>query len=439
MKGFFNIYIRLVKIVDYVEAVIQFLLSPYGLRGSPARRLRLRWRARSQNAGDTFRPAKVCIFAAYQNGLDSSTKLYLAFIANLGFDIFFVNNISSSEYDREFLVETAYEVYDRKNIGRDVGALKDLYLTLLSNGTLDNCEYLVMANDSIQFIPGTFADVLAGQIRQAMADQNLGIFTHINFEIHTHYQSFFQVLHRDVFTSRAFIDFWKSYIPLSHRGHSIVNGEVLLTKTVYSKQKRILVLYSTQNYIMSLPAFISQGLIPSRGLSYLPSPATTISFFGKSWYYSDLFDFSALIELVSNALFNVGQDQHVSYDDVEIRATKQLFKSQELIELLEGSNQARTAAYLYPLVMKCPLIKKDICFCGAFPIGLAVANYTSLLDMSLPSESVDNILLKKQLVEDFELLLTRKGTPASYRKSKAQAIKQGLHNGFLYPYNPSSI
>jgi hypothetical protein len=51
----------------------------------------------------------------------------------------------------------------------------------------------------------------------------------VNYQFHTHSQSFFQVFRREVFANPSFSDFWKNYYPSELRHKTINNGEVALS------------------------------------------------------------------------------------------------------------------------------------------------------------------------------------------------------------------
>jgi hypothetical protein len=52
----------------------------------------------------------------------------------------------------------------------------------------------------------------------------------VNYQIHTHAQSFFQVFAKDIFQEKSFSKFWHDYYPSELRHHAINRGEVGLTK-----------------------------------------------------------------------------------------------------------------------------------------------------------------------------------------------------------------
>ena len=53
----------------------------------------------------------------------------------------------------------------------------------------------------------------------------------VNYQFHTHAQSFFQVFERAIFQETKFSEFWHNYYPSELRHHAINNGEVGLSST----------------------------------------------------------------------------------------------------------------------------------------------------------------------------------------------------------------
>jgi hypothetical protein len=51
----------------------------------------------------------------------------------------------------------------------------------------------------------------------------------VNYQFHTHAQSFFQVFNKDIFQQKSFSKFWHDYYPSELRHQAINNGEVVLS------------------------------------------------------------------------------------------------------------------------------------------------------------------------------------------------------------------
>jgi hypothetical protein len=392
----------------------------------------------------------VCIFVAYQKKLDLSTRLYLRFLHSIGFAIFFVNNAKTHQLDISELAEFVNRIYDRINLGQDFGAVKDVFLTLRQEGILAKARYLLIANDSMQFIPGAFSKTLKESILEEMDNERAAIFTHVNFEQHTHYQSFFQVISADIFNGYDYVKFWQSYVPLSHRGHTIDKGEVLLTKQIYSKHANISILYSVANYAQKALGLqesvqnqtnleeLSPVLMQDPSF-FLPSPASTITRYTNAWYYADFFAFEKRWDALNSQRAPQSKRVNGISRIKKMAFHAKIYSAPELFQLLEGSNQSHTGAWIYPLILSCPIVKKDICFAGTFTIAAVIANYKHILALSIANPSPVEKEIMQNLCDEFEKLLIRKGTPASFRKSMAKAAKLGLTQGFAYPFDPTSL
>ena len=116
------------------------------------------------------------------------------------------------------------EILVRPNIGRDFGAYRTGFRYVESKGALNVAQKLLFANDSMLYGPKSidFVDSLL-----SVDKPWLGMF--VNYQFHTHSQSFFQVFSREVFANPSFSDFWKKYYPSELRHKAINDGEVALS------------------------------------------------------------------------------------------------------------------------------------------------------------------------------------------------------------------
>lgn len=116
------------------------------------------------------------------------------------------------------------EILVRPNIGRDFGAYRTGFQYVEKKGILNNAEHLLFANDSVVYGPASI-DFVKSLLN--VDKPWLGMF--VNFQFHTHCQSFFQVFRSEIFTKTKFSDFWKNYYPSELRHKAINNGEVALS------------------------------------------------------------------------------------------------------------------------------------------------------------------------------------------------------------------
>ena len=137
-----------------------------------------------------------------------------------------VNEGHQSDEWLDLLSKKPIEILSRPNIGRDFGAYKVGFIYAEKSGYLEKTDHLLFANDSVLYGPKSKDFV------HTMLKINLpwhAMF--INYQFHTHAQSFFQVFERKIFQEKKFSEFWHNYYPSELRHHAINNGEVGLSST----------------------------------------------------------------------------------------------------------------------------------------------------------------------------------------------------------------
>lgn len=416
MGLFSSIYNRtLEKAVLYfasAKGVAGYLLSSHGLRSSPSQRL-TRLRLIDTNL-DFDAPSKeiggpICLFVAYAHNLSRSSIEYLTLFKQLGFRIVYINNASTSRQALSILSRLAWIAFERPNLGQDIGAYKDGVLWLEKNGFLNECSALAIVNDSMQFIPGSYATNMAERIAAFLGSDAPALFSHISQQALPHYQSFFQILKPEVFCSKSFLSFWRKYIPYSHRFHCIYQGEINLSQQVYNKLSGVKTLYTSEELHHQLLRIYDKndGIEAEDLVSLMPSPYRTI------------------IKKIPNPALN---------QLLEARGNRQALLRSELIcisDLIENSNPTHVAAFLYPYYLSCPLLKRDLCFAGSYTIAQAINLYRDMLVNSLLLTEETSIIINK-LVEEYEEYLYKKGVPLGYANRKITAIMKGLGGGFIY-------
>ncbi len=346
---------------------------------------------------------KICLFASYSNKLNQSTKLYIKFINDLGYKIIHVNNLITSKVDLDYLSELDCICFDRKNIGRDIGAFKDAFLFLEDHGILNNLNILSFANDSVQFIPGEISNHFGQKILDFEKSESPALFTHSSQEFFHHYQSFFCILKNQVFLQEKYIQFWKKYKPLNDRTHSIHNGEILLSRLFYNKLHNVTLLFSTKELVKN---FDNEN----------------ISFENENTFLHSILPFAFRRQGDTNfpTLFST-KDKHALNS-----------KIYWLAEILEHSNTANTCAFIFPYYLSCPFIKNNICFSGSFSFAQAAHIYTKILQQSLSKEQ-DSEKLIEILSNEFYDSLIKQGNPFSYISRPVEGLNKGLVSGFKYP------
>lgn len=369
-----------------------------------------------QNKESIQKPRNICIFVIYAENSSLSTLSYLHALKESDFHILAINNMTSS---REFLAELrsiCWRVYNRHNIGRDIGAYKDGIILLHSEGTLERCNFLCLANDSMHFIPGRYGASFTGQIKDFVNSGSGALFTHESRQFSPHFQSYFQLLDKSIFQSQRFISFWIDYEPLSHREHCIFEGEIKLSTSIYNHLPKVKTLYSTCRLLEVLANKYTENKVAiSEILGLMPSPSLTIrrrsSSFNTRTKKAE--GFNLINSLVKEATKG---------------GTIQPHHYHQISELIELSNPSHLAAFLYPRFLECPLVKHDICLGGSFSIGMAARLFKNALkEAEVPLDEHD------ERADEFLSCLNKKGVPSDYRSRLIQQSLRGIGSGFTYP------
>ena len=408
-----KIKIKIFILTDYLHALVDYWLGPHGLRCAPERRFRMLSGdpgAEATMAGRRYgaaeaTPELIALFIAYSRRLTLSNRAYIEALKDAGFAVVYINNETTDPDAAVSLQSLCWRVYDHQNIGRDFGGFRDGVLLLHQQGHLDRCRVLCIANDSMQFIPGRNAEALIAALNAFVASEKQALFSHISHQIQTHYQSYFQVLKPGIFRSKAFLQFWRDYTPLSHRGHCIYNGEIALSQKVYRRFPAVDTLYTSDKLHEALEShFRSEGGVPAEEVFRLmPSPARTSQ--RRKIGYS-------LQQLMLQS------DQHEKLTGAQLYS---------IADLIENGNPSHIAAFLYPFYLHCPFVKHDLCTAGSYTMAQAISLFREVVKQSLGSEDVESY------VEEFRDLMYCRGVPLSYNNRLREAAIKGITGTFVYP------
>lgn len=353
---------------------------------------------------------KIFIFVSFSEKLSDSSKCLLKIIDESGYGIVHVNNRKTAKSDVQFLINLDCLVIDRINLGRDFGAYKDIFLYLNQNDILPNLEYLGFVNDSIQFIPGKNASSLKNKIIDFEQTDSLALFSHHSYQISSHYQSFFKILKKDIFNLKSYKNFWKKYKSLDFKQHLIENGEIALSTLFYNSIKNPTILYSTNKFAKS----INENNINNFGKEF------------KHTYIKSLFP-SLESKILKGVIKKIPNAEFLKSEDILLKDIKAYKEFQfSLFQIIENSNPSHVAAFLYPVFLDCPFIKKDLALSGTYSISTCSKLYRSCLKNSLNLSQEKGQNLFNSLATEYDLLLSQKGTPYSYKNKKYDYFKLGL-------------
>jgi len=169
---------------------------------------------------------KIGLVALFPRGpLLNSVERLISNLLDREYEVVVVINQSNQRDWIPGLSNYPITIIERQNVGRDFGAYKAGVNFLKNKGLLTNIESLLICNDSV-FYGKNFGDFINRY------EENLSSWTSafLNFEKHTHAQSFFQSFSGQVVQTEVFQKFWSDYYPSNRRVHAIDMGEVMLSQ-----------------------------------------------------------------------------------------------------------------------------------------------------------------------------------------------------------------
>jgi hypothetical protein len=174
-------------------------------------------------------PIGVAIVALYPRGplIDSVNRLLGTLVDGNYLVIAVVNQGPRSNEWLAELGKLNITLISRPNIGRDFGAYKIGYIFAAQRGLLEHAQHLVIANDSVFYGPRS-----EKFLSDLLNEEHPWVSMFVNHQIHTHAQSFFIRVNREIFTRTPFAKFWHGYYPSDERKHTINKGEVRLSATI---------------------------------------------------------------------------------------------------------------------------------------------------------------------------------------------------------------
>jgi hypothetical protein len=174
-------------------------------------------------------PDKLAIFAIYPGTttLASNLRIIESLLKN-NFKVLVVlnDNQYSADWVKEIL-KTDCMIITRPNLGRDFGAYQAGFNYLLKKKLLISSTKLVFVNDTSYVTPKSQLNFLTDFFGQ---DTYNCLMKH--YQGYVHAASNLLVFGQEVFLSKSFIRFWKSYYPSNMRFHAVFRGEHKLSKIV---------------------------------------------------------------------------------------------------------------------------------------------------------------------------------------------------------------
>jgi glycosyltransferase involved in cell wall biosynthesis len=156
---------------------------------------------------------------------ESANRLIDSLVASNYSVLVVMNQSALSDEWLSSLSSKPIEILTRPNIGRDFGAYKIGFKYAEKRGYLSGTDNLLFANDSTLYGPQS-TNFVTSMLKVDLPWQAM----FVNYQFHTHAQSFFQVFAKDIFQEKSFSKFWHDYYPSELRHHAINRGEVGLSK-----------------------------------------------------------------------------------------------------------------------------------------------------------------------------------------------------------------
>ena len=358
---------------------------------------------------------RLALFAAFHGPeVSLSNLVYIRCLNKAGFKVIYVHNGNLSQDSVQKLSQLCEVVLERINLGQDWGSFKDAFLNARRFGWFNDVEWLLFCNDSVHFLGDFAGSIFAEKLSKELHDVEepvLGL--NENQQPGQHLQSFFVAVKAEVFNSKPFVNFWKSYLPLSHRFHAISNGEVRWSLKVLNKFPRK-VLY-TPTDIASFAAH-SYERDTNLGISRLLIPKCCESIVDG---------------LSSSMLDHINKDRE---DRVHLSRAGGRFvlsgvywdQLAILSSILESTNTSHSCALMFCALLGSQFLKKDICKHNTF----SLSQINLFLDYFFESK-VEQIPFSHALLKEIISSYQSQGGLVSYMSRPRFAFRKGLfYQGF---------
>ncbi len=377
------------------------------------------WRRRLRRLAGSWpqRPSglrRLAIFAAFHGPEVSFSNLaYLRSLQAVGFQVVYLHNGPLSAATVEKLEPLCAAVLERPNLGQDWGCFKDGFLNLRRYGWLDNIEWLLFCNDSVHFlgdqVGAQFARRLHNEL-ETMPEPLLAL--NENLQLWQHLQSFFVAVRPEVFNSARFIQFWKDYLPLSHRYHAINKGEVRWSLRVLNNYPRRVLYSPTALFEYASRAYEDEDWL---GISRLLIPKCCGS---------------VVDGLRSHLAEEIGadEDRHKIPRSGGRFTTSYVYWDQlmALMGILESTNTSHSCALMFCGLLESPFLKKDICRHNTYTLS-QVKQFLEYHFSNNCEESPESRELCSEILGSY----ISQGTLVSYLFRPRIAFRKGLmYRGF---------
>ena len=357
---------------------------------------------------------RLALFAAFHGPeVSLSNLVYIRCLNKAGFKVIYVHNGNLSQDSVQKLSQLCEVVLERINLGQDWGCFKDGFLNLRRYGWLNNIEWLLFCNDSVHFlgdrVGAQFARRLHNEL-ETMPEPLLAL--NENLQLWQHLQSFFVAVRPEIFNNIRFIQFWKDYLPLSHRYHAINKGEVRWSLEVLNHYPRRI----------------------------LYSPNALFEYASKAYEDEDWLGISRLLipkccgSVVDGLRSHLAEDIGADEDRRKIPRSGGRFTTSHvywdqlmaLMGILESTNTSHSCALMFCGLLGSPFLKKDICRHNTYTIS-QIRQFLEYHFTNNSQESLESDALWSEILGSY----ISQGTLVSYLFRPRIAFRKGLmYRGF---------
>jgi hypothetical protein len=172
---------------------------------------------------------------------------------------FFVLAISSKKLPSDMaaaVLSDCHYLIERFPVGRDFGSYKMGVHWIGARPSLKQIDTLALVNDSLYY-----PAAINSTIRELLERKGDWLCLFENYQSLYHAQSFFLIFRTNVIASNAFRRFWEKYRPFSSRLHSIVMGEVGLSRVLIKAGFTPVALFTSARIYRDVYARLTTGEI----------------------------------------------------------------------------------------------------------------------------------------------------------------------------------
>ncbi len=289
-----------------------------------------------------------------ENGLDA--------IARSPHNLIVVSNATLAPLVKAKILDKCHKLIERKNVGRDFGAYKDGVNYVLEQ--FPEASRIVLMNDSVFFMRRTLDKLIA----DLNGPQDFIGVTEVH-QFHYHVQSFLLSFGRAAIKSKAFVKFWKRYLPINTRRWTIHRGEIRLTRMMTKAGFRPHILYQAAHLLAHLQRRPSREVIEATRL--LPTEVRGDIYSNFLPVLGEKFSPAAVsaVEAIASGVRRLhgvparGVDAQLSRINARAAGMEQLsvgIFSDQIVFSISQNNQMHHGGFLFIKYLGLPLLKRDI-------------------------------------------------------------------------------